>query len=503
MRPLKAALALTVASRAVNAALPEQIGLTVSSSLERIFLPAELEGVGPKGMDSYREYPNDFDVSPASEGSSPEQAGIDIGNDERRMHVRAYNYWVSLLNGRDYPSIEDLEPGEVEDFAENSVLLDFTSGRDNPATPYIGVAIREECGLGEGIKCIDEVPSRSLLSRLTDHYLQIIANRAPIGFEAEFVNQRGDSICYRGILMPFSSDGDTIDFIYGVINWKRSISGADQPIAAALTPVEQEPEQFAEIEADEDELILEDAIVPDAPVSEEKPAEEESYEVDAPTVHFAWEDGPLRDEESEVAIPEIVLDDSAGLADHLSAARETADAVKAADGRTRSALYRALSQAYDFALASEREPGDYAELLEESGMKAQARAPMTPIVKLVFGIDYDKARLTEFAAALSYGRRQDIAQGGFLDFIERQVGGLKALVAAERQAKRPEPKVDTKGEAAKAKLRDAAPIALEAISPASEFALVLTRRRADGGVDPVAVVEDEAMVEKAIRRAGL
>jgi hypothetical protein len=35
------------------------------------------------------------------------------------------------------------------------------------------------------------VPSRSLLSRLTDHYLQIIANSAPIGFEAEFVGQRG------------------------------------------------------------------------------------------------------------------------------------------------------------------------------------------------------------------------------------------------------------------------------------------------------------------------
>ena len=50
--------------------------------------------------------------------------------------------------------------------------------------------------------------------------MQIIANRAPVGFEAEFVNQRSRSICYRGILMPFSSDGDTIDFIYGVINWK-------------------------------------------------------------------------------------------------------------------------------------------------------------------------------------------------------------------------------------------------------------------------------------------
>src|SRR3546814_1535365 len=47
---------------------------------------------------------------------------------------------------------------------------------------------------------------------------------APIGFEAEFVNQRGVEILYRGILMPFSSDDDTIDFIYGVISWKEIAS---------------------------------------------------------------------------------------------------------------------------------------------------------------------------------------------------------------------------------------------------------------------------------------
>ena len=64
-------------------------------------------------------------------------------------------------------------------------------------------------------------------------------------------------------------------------------------------------------------------------------------------------------------------------------------------------------------------------------MKAQVRAPMTPIVKLVFGVDYDKARLTEFAAALSYAQRQQVELGGFKDLIEKQPGGLKALVAAE------------------------------------------------------------------------
>jgi len=454
-------------------------------------------------MDSYREHPNDFGVASVSDSSPSEQVGGEIGSDERRMHVRAYNYWVSLLNGRDYPSIEDLEPGEVSDFAENSVLLDFTAGRDNPSTPYIGAAIREECGLDDSIKSIEHVPSRSLLSRLTDHYLQIIANRAPIGFEAEFVNQRGEPISYRGILMPFSSDGDTIDFIYGVINWKR---GEGVASTEELPQTQVELASLSSVE-DEDELVLEELVEPSKgaePVVEaaETGAEHDGYTVAAPAVHFAWEDGPLNDPESDEPL-EIALDADAGLADRLWAARETADAVKAADGRSRSALYRALSYAYDFALAAELEPQDYAELLEESGLKTQARAPMTPIVKLVFGIDYDKARLTEFAAALSFARRQDIGQGEFLKFIEGQAGGLKALVAAERQAKRPEPKTDTKAEAAKAKLRAAEPIALETVSADSEFALVLTRRRSDGGVEPVALVDDEAMVEKAIKRAGL
>jgi len=454
-------------------------------------------------MDSYREHPNDFGVASVSDSSPSEQVGGEIGSDERRMHVRAYNYWVSLLNGRDYPSIEDLEPGEVSDFAENSVLLDFTAGRDNPSTPYIGAAIREECGLDDSIKSIEHVPSRSLLSRLTDHYLQIIANRAPIGFEAEFVNQRGEPISYRGILMPFSSDGDTIDFIYGVINWKR---GEGVASTEELPQTQVELASLSSVE-DEDELVLEELVEPSKgaePVVEaaETGAEDDGYTVAAPAVHFAWEDGPLNDPESDEPL-EIALDADAGLADRLWAARETADAVKAADGRSRSALYRALSYAYDFALAAELEPQDYAELLEESGLKTQARAPMTPIVKLVFGIDYDKARLTEFAAALSFARRQDVGQGEFLKFIEGQAGGLKALVAAERQAKRPEPKTDTKAEAAKAKLRAAEPIALETVSADSEFALVLTRRRSDGGVEPVALVDDEAMVEKAIKRAGL
>lgn len=462
-------------------------------------------------MDNYSEYPSDFDVASSADVSAPNDVTAAIGTDERRMHVRAYNHWVSLLEGRDFPSIEDLEPADVTDFADHSVLLDFTCGRDNPAIPYIGAAIRDECGLEDDTRTIADVPSRSLLSRLTDHYMQIIANRAPIGFEAEFANQREETICYRGILMPFSSDGDTIDFIYGVINWKHVEAGAqgeqfstEDPAAAAGGPLELTDVAAAEASEPVEAVIeqsVESADEDEAgPFDIDQPADEVAAEVaETPAVHFSWEDGPLADVDAG-ELPNLELDENAGLADRLWAARETADAAKAGEGRTRSALYRALSLAYDFALAAQENSEEYAELLEESGVKAQARAPMTPIVKLVFGIDYDKARLTEFAAALSFALRQEVAAGGFQNLIEKQPGGLKALVAAERQARRPEPKTDTKGEIARARLRTAPPISLADLPVEEEFAVVVTRRGADGRHEPVAIVEDVALIERAIRR---
>ena len=81
--------------------------------------------------------------------------------------------------------------------------------------------------------------------------------------------------------------------------------------------------------------------------------------------------------------------------------------------------------AYDFSVAARRVPDDYAEILDDAGVKAQARAPMTPVVKLVFGADYDKTRLTEFAAALSHAERKEVDFGGFEAFVEACDGGLE------------------------------------------------------------------------------
>ena len=407
---------------------------------------------------------------------APSDRAPSIGSDERRMHVRAYNFWVSMLGSRVYPSIEDLAPQTAGDFGPHSVLLDFTSGGEDPTITYLGAALRRECGLGHEIDTIADVPSRSLLSRLTDHYLQIIANRAPIGFEAEFVNQRGLNTMYRGILMPFSSDDDTIDFVYGVINWKEvaDLAATEEPALPLVSSLSAPA----------------DAASPDAPV---------------------WADGPsggLDARLDEAEAEDEGVDDAlapghnAALADHLAAARDQAEAAQGARLKSRAALYRALGLAYDFSLLATLRPAEYAELLDDAGIKAQPRAPMTAVIKLVFGIGVDKARATEFAATLAHAQRIGLGAGALADHIEMQPGGLKAMVAAERIARKPASAPPSHAEIARAALRKVAPqLVIDLASDAGEFVLLLARRESDGRLAVIAPVPEEtSLVDRAIRK---
>lgn len=430
-------------------------------------------------MDMARGINHPLDSNP--EGEATDEAVNDralaIGTDERRMHVRAYNHWVSLLRGRAYPSIEDLDPDNIMDFGAHSVLLDFSKGVDDPAIRFLGRALREETGLDTSITHVAQVPSRSLLSRLTDHYLQIIANRAPIGFEAEFVGTRGHNTLYRGILMPFSSgadsDADTIDFIYGVINWKEL--------------VDAETQARLEAEVEESRRTAPRSLAA-APVW-----------ADGPSASFDAPAAPA----DEVPAAESPVAGDASLADKLLLARESAAAARASDTRSRSALYRALARAYDFALAADDDAQGYAALLADAGLTIQARAPMTPAVKLVFGADYDKTRITEFAAVLSHARRVGVSQGGLDAFLDAAEGGIKGVVKAERAYRRPAPKPDLFAQIA-AELRSRPPLAHIDIAfeiPADSEFVVLLARASKQGLDIVARVEDSPLTERAVRKA--
>ncbi len=546
---------------------------------------------GTFDRDNSAQDADDFDLGQEDLGAQLPPAAI--GQDERRMQVRAYNHWASLLGERNFPSIEELEPENLPDFGPFSVLLDFSVGIEDPAIRYIGGALADECDASEGIEMLSDVPARSLLSRITDHYMQILANQAPIGFEAEFVNQRGATILYRGILLPFSSDDDTIDFIYGVINWKEMADAATTDellleLDQALEGTDHDAEESEDIPqlrpsepltewadspsaeagksslartdddglpepafgdyalGDDDEEGEEEANYSFASLSDhiaappEKSAEKPEA-IDLEALSEVSEDAPLDlgdfAEDAEFApetapmpepLPEpmtsltpepeqpATFEDAAsfaessedeGLYDCLAAARELAHSAHSAEDRSRKALYDAVGRAYDFSILAAQEPAEFDELVAENGLAVQERAPMTPIVKLVFGADYDKTRLTEYATVLGHAQRIGLERGELADFLGKADGGLKGVVTQERHLRRVEsgqqvePK-DTPRAALAKKLRKLEAKSFDELpAEGAEFAVVVIRRTEEGEVVMLGEVADDiALTERAARK---
>ncbi|MEX0343163.1 MAG: hypothetical protein AB3N06_11280 [Erythrobacter sp.] len=635
------------------------------------------------GFFGSRDTEEDFDDEYVEEsGADIEPPPSPVGQDERRMQVRAYNHWASLLGDNNFPHISDLEPDTLEDFGPYSVLLDLSEDVEDPGVRYVGAELAAECAHDGGLDRLSGVPGRSVLSRITDHYMQILANQAPIGFEAEFVNEHGATVLYRGILLPYSSNDATIDYIFGVINWKEM---ADQETAdALLLELDQalglrsgnEIDEGAEIETAESltnhargqdrddvlELGSEDMMDSLTPGALPEPAfgadleSDDDFDIDEPVVRPAsaprvdalgnpvgapppgndadeddfdsgmktaadyglpeWDeedeaeddvDGvvdPLADEEatsslvalvsrgdrtkrsvdlsatqSAPAVPQAyegegvslpprapldydtvardmaapspdeasdeaefanLADESTaepaetggpvvepatdavegteeepdggnsvaeGLYDCLAAARQMAQAAQSTEDRSRKALYEAVGRAYDFSIEAQNNQADFDELLADNGLTVQDRAPMTPVVKLVFGADYDKTRLTEYAAVLMHAHRVGVERGELAGFLRKAEGGLKGVVQAERTARKEEQgkPVDDKKvvrPALASKLRNLEALSLaELDEEGAEFALVMVRRTPEGTLEVIGEVpEDVPLVERAARK---
>ena len=630
------------------------------------------------GFFSSRDADDDFDDGDVEDYHADiEPPPSPVGQDERRMQVRAYNHWASLLGENNFPHVDDLHPDTLEDFGPYSVLLDLTEDIEDPRLRYVGGELAAECGPDGDLARLSSVPSRSVLSRITDHYMQILANQAPIGFEAEFDNAEGASVLYRGILLPYSSDDTTVDFIYGVINWKEmadrqiadallleldqalAIDGEDElayadmletaesltgdvrtggheevlelggaemmelagagagglprpafgvseaaesdarasrksaPLSARLDalgnpvgghgandPAEDEddfdsgmktaadyglPDWDEEEEGEDDvddvvnpladdqassdlvalvnrgdrtkksvDLSLGDAALdgldgdgdgadehgfaapipqayePPAEALPETALEDTEFSILAektPAAKLASHFDSIDDDDDEAPVDSAEDEAPEGLYDSLAAAREMAQAAQNTEDRSRKTLYEAVGRAYDFSLEAQGDPAGFDELLADNGLTMQDRAPMTPVVKLVFGADYDKTRITEYAAVLTHGHRLGVERGELARFLRQAEGGLKGVVQAEREARKEEQgKPTTKTKAVRARLAeklralDASSLA-ELDQDGAEFALVMVRRTEDGAIEVIGEVpEDIPLVERAARK---
>ena len=299
-----------------------------------------------------------------------------IGQSERRMQARAWAHWAALRNGRDVPATGDLDLAAIPEMAAHAVLFEVAG--DAPRVLWLGARLAAVCGIADTPATLAEAPAASVLGRIARRWRQVLANAAPVGFEAETASPGGGMGLHRAILLP--------------------LAGADGAIAQVLAVVNSRETA---------PLAISDALM---------------QELSGVLGNLA--DAPAQDFAAWLAAAQ--------------GAAALADGTGGAAGRQR--LYDAIGAAWDLALAAEADPAGLVAALGPTGIVVRAdagfRAPLLAIAKLTFGATRDKTRLTEIATVLGHARRLGLPVGTLADYLRSAPGGLKAVIGEARRQER-------------------------------------------------------------------
>ena len=171
-----------------------------------------------------------------------------VSHTDKRLANRFLNYWEGLRGDQDYPLISNLNLDHVGEFLPYIFNIDLSSGTDDPKFRFLGRQLVRDCGGDITNQGISRLLPQSCLARAVERRGEVVSEGKPCMIADEFVNADGDKVLYRAVMMPFSSTGDTIDFIIGAINSKT----VKLSRAAAPAPRESEAAEAAPAAASED-----------------------------------------------------------------------------------------------------------------------------------------------------------------------------------------------------------------------------------------------------------
>ena len=427
----------------------------------------------------------------AAEDSSAEtllDALKNVAAAERRKHATVLNYWLSIRGDRHFPPIRDLDPLEISDAGPSSVLLELIGGGEDAEIRHLGQAIKA----GVKVERINEAPRPSLLSCIAKQLPIVASARQAIAFEDEFVVSEGSSRCWV-TLLPFSSTGTYVDYVYGFVTLESATVEAEAAPEPEAEPAEEvvesaalegeegletvvdeaeaEPEPVAEVvdevaeetvaetveEAPEAEVVEDVEPVAEAePVSEPEPEPEEiasaePNEKQRPGFSKLFDaiagvggfygnvvqmdpklpSSPAPSDDQDE--PDCVPKGEGYMQTRLTEVRSKADEARMAKLRSNIALYEGLSAAYDFALEAEDHPEEYLKLVEAQGLKIQLRSPMAPVVKLAFDGMCDDSTIGQLEKVLAWALKNDLPRGSLAERIEAE-GGLGSILNGKEAA---------------------------------------------------------------------
>lgn len=145
---------------------------------------------------------------------------------ERRLVLRLLDYWRHVSEQRRWPSPGDFYPAVIPDLWKFCFLIDLKGDR---AFSYVGDYHREMYDTDFTGKALGSIDQNTLISRAASYVDDVIARAVPVTYGGQFIDSRGYGVLYRSILLPLSTDNQTICAILGAANCQETAPDLAQP----------------------------------------------------------------------------------------------------------------------------------------------------------------------------------------------------------------------------------------------------------------------------------
>ena len=95
---------------------------------------------------------------------------------ERRLHLKIFDHWVSLLGGQEFPELDEMQSEMEDETLAASFVIDLAPGLSEATLHFAGEQLMADYGGEQPLlgRKIDDRGRYSVIARLADHFLEVV-----------------------------------------------------------------------------------------------------------------------------------------------------------------------------------------------------------------------------------------------------------------------------------------------------------------------------------------
>lgn len=137
---------------------------------------------------------------------------------EQRGTFRLLSYWQRIRGRRTFPALADINIADIEEMWHMSFTIDVTNP-DEHVFQYFGPDLASIFNMDYTGEYLEEAMNDVIVNNTIGSYLQTLDKREPT-MEAAAFTYDGKEFRYRTLIVPLSSDDQTIDYLMGTTNYR-------------------------------------------------------------------------------------------------------------------------------------------------------------------------------------------------------------------------------------------------------------------------------------------